>query len=926
VTVERRHAPDLRREAEVLAELADAARRAALPPELAGPERATWADLLFAADGSLRDQAEPSQALLLALARVHQCLIDHFNKKPEDAARWYFEQRLGILPLSAEPDRVAVLVEGDPRRLPVLLPARSVIVAGKNLYRGERLYETVEPLTVLGTTVVGLHSHRIYPDHDVVVRRAGTGLTTSAPYHPFGRDGDVGAVAAPHQLYIASDLLRFTRGELHVTLTFRGVADKPAAAAMLPALVWEMSAPLGHAPAGIPAVLSSSADEVKLDFSLQGGSAPQPLLGAGRVYLRAGFPAAGAPGFDRGQVLAFQCSEILVKVQGVSVPPESGAYNGGALDLTKEFAPFGPVPHRGDSFYLQLDEAFEKPLTSLGVSLELQQAETPGGPSFTGVAYQPVGYQAYLSLLDALNEQFSTAYELTQLTAYQSAPTSEVQWQRLRAGDWEKPSGAAWASGQFASLSASVGETVPFSDPTEVAGRRGRFVRAFLSRGDFGWNAYLARLADDAPTAGPPPDPPVVTRVRINYTTQEHSNRNAGELRLFRCNGLAAPVEITSDLTLRPYEEDPSGHRGALYLGLSDPPQGEVVTCYFQVEEADACGAIDDAEGFAWEYSAPGSQWQGLDVLDSTQGLRQAGILRFVAPLDWATGAAAAHETAGRWLRARTTAPQSAGTLRSVACDAVEAVYRLAAGHATDDPTPAEPLPARSVKSLKRAVAGIKGVSNAAPSIGGRGPESPGSFLQRAGGELRHRGRPITPWDVEELVRSRFPQVALVRCLPHHSADSECAPGWISLVVVPRSPARLPQPTVQLATLIKQFLRERGTPHLRVAVLCAAYQEACVETTIRLRRDVPAGQARRELDQRLRAFLHPLSAERAGAEFGRGLFLSVIARFLEEQPEVAYVASLTFAGRGGAERIDVDGCRGLVASAESHLLRTEAAL
>src|SRR5207244_9465100 len=135
---------------------------------------------------------------------------------------------------------------------------------------------------------------------------------------------------------------------------------------------------------------------------------------------------------------------------------------------------------------------------------------------------------------------------------------------------------------------------------------------------------------------------------------------------------------------------------------------------------------------------------------------------------DWAIGAAEVDEAAGRWLRARSSSPAMAGLVRVLRTDAVEAVYRLAPGHEGEDATPATPLAAAGVTALRTAVPGLKKVTNPLPSWGGRGPEADDAFFARSGGVVRHRGRAVTPWDVEELLLPGFPQLAPVRCLPHH--------------------------------------------------------------------------------------------------------------------------------------------------------------
>lgn len=943
------YAPDARTEELVVAELARAARLSPLPGSLAGPGLSTWADLLFA-DDDLQDPTEPSQAVLLSLASAHRSVVTHYNALPSRARRWYLEERLGIARLPVLPDRVVLVVAGDPKRLPATLPKGSVVKAGKDAFGGERLYATTEALTVLGARVVGAHSFGVFSDTDRVARRSEAPGEPASPFAPFAAEDDD---LAPHELYVASDLLAFTRGRLVAILSF--VSPTLAGAApendslvpdLLKRLEWEISTTEGYRPAvGAEAATKGNAVELKVTFT--GGSAAARLGTLEAVHLRARFPDDQET-FSRDQALALGFRELRLRVEGdgpeKSLLPQAGYYNGGLLDLTKEFQPFGPVPRRGDAFYLLLDEAFGKPLSALTVEvlrkvdggLEPMNLELGSGPAAPGGGKFTV---------EAETVKFSSGGTASPGPGSPAAVKGPAGEGRIY---WERYDGGAWRSfaprTRFGSVTASgLPEDDPFSSATEVGGVRGHFVRAFMSGADFGWEAYERQLAINAavmakasnPNVTPtgsykevsPPLSPIAAAVAVAYTTVEvRSSVAGGGLRLFARNGLGAPQEITAEALLTPFVEETSDFAGTLYLGLADVPPGEVVALYVQVEEADACAPQGGPATFLWEYRVP-EGWRSLEVVDGTSGLRQSGLLRFVAPLDWPVGAPDADETGDRWIRARTQAPELAGRIRRLQTDAVEASYLLAAGREDEDPTSASVLPAGAVTGLKVSVPGVKGVANPLPSWGGRGPEPEEAFFARASATLRHRNRAISAWDIERLVRAEFPDVAAVRCLPHHSESSDCAPGWVGLVVIPRSEERLPFPSVRLAGDIRASILARGTPHLRVAVLCPEYEEVSVGVTVQLAPDLPAGEARRSLEADLRSYLHPLRGAREG-RFGRPLFRSSLTRFFEEHPAVDFlVETPRFGGLPPeTERIDIDPCRGLIASAAEHQIAVRATL
>ena len=916
---------DTRTWQDVVAELAATARTAPLPASLARPGLATWADLLFD-DRRLRDETEPSQTLLRTLARLHagqRGLVEHLDALPAAARSRYLEQRLGIERLPPRADRVFLVVEGDPKRRGAVLPQGAAVKAGTNAFGGERLYQTVEPLTALGIEIVGAHTHYAPAEsRDRVVRHSGKLDPVAQPFRAFGGAVDELAV---HELYVASDLLWFTGGTYTITLSFDGITFGAVAPTkegdvkdLFESLVWELSTADGYAPLGVKARGTTS---VTLEFSFTGASAPQPVGGEPLVHLRASFPAEGTTRFLLENALTLSFEEAGLMVRGQGVPPDNGFFDDGVIDVTKEFKPFGPVPRRGDSFGLRLDSAFGKPLTSLdvnigGIDIGVAPVSKEGAPKTEGAK-----------------------------TRGRMRPSQRhlppVEWQRFLNGRWEKFHETTFGTA-LARSPKDFRVTDPFSERSTLGGIEGHSIRAVLKTGDFGWAEYerdlaenvqhIARSQSDQVKLVLPPQPPHVAIVSVGYVTDERTTKlDPNRLRLFARNGLGAPAQL-GGASLRPFRLDPSGRPGTLYVGLASAPSGEVVALYVEIDERSACDAVQADPRVQWAYATAGA-WKTLDVVDGTSDLRQTGIVRLVTPEDWQEGAADVAEPAGFWLQASCDTPELGGEIRRLRTDAVEARYQFPPDRERHDPTPETPLAPGLAKQLKLAVPGIKGVSNPAASWAGRGPEPDASFFRRTSALLRHRNRAITPWDVEELVRDEFPDVALLRCLPHHSRTSECAPGWFGVVIVPRSTERLPLPSVRLAGLVEDFLHAHATGGVvfdgasQIAVLCPKYAEVSVEAELQLGRGRPAGEAKRRIEADLREWLRPAGSNPERSEFGRSLFLSSVVWFLETHADVDFVVGCAFGGEhAGLERVDVDGCRGLVASAAEHVLKVKAAL
>ncbi len=887
-----------------------------LPPPGSGePAEPTWADLLFAGDRLAT--GEPSAALLDALVRVYPRLLEHLNTLPDRALVDWLERRLGIPRLPVVPDHAVVVPTPDPKKLPVVVRAGTALRGGKDAAGNERRYVTQETLSVLGAELVDVRSYRTAPDPEGESCAAWADRDT--PFEPF----PPGAIV-PHLLDIVTPVIAFDGGSLSVRLRFQN-----ASRAIPKNLVWEHTTADGLR----SATVTAQTGEV-VDLQLDGSCAALTGDPDGLPFVRVSLPPPPhAPSaFD----LRFDTVTAEVVVRS-GVKPDAGFYNDGVVDITKEFQPFGPVAKRGDSFYIRSDEAFGKPLSSLSVHLDLlgdnqmyPVAWGGGIPQYLVMAYK----EAYGEATQTGKDKF-TAYFIG---GTKDTGDARVAWQRYVGSAWSEFSHTDDALKTIDATGLSPVHDV-HSEPFEVAGVRGRMIRAFLDRGDFGWVAYQDRIANFAAEAakktGTPsasdlkaPDPPIVSTITLAYTTQPVRATRLRSRNGWSSRDLAAGDLLFSLPLIRSAETDAAGEL-AFGLGLPASALGVTVSLYIDIEPAAACTTSDAVPLVAWESWSATDRWLPLDGVDGTAGLRQAGLLRFVAPMDWPDGSSDVSATTGRWIRARTNLPDRLGTIRAVVPDAVTAVYESQLPEPARDPTPDQALKAKELKGLTVPIDGIKKFTNPLPGTAGRGPEPDERYVARAASWTRHRNRAIQAWDYEAIVTAEFPEVATVRCLPHTGVDDEIRPGSVGLVIVPWSHEPKPYPSVTLAERIVESLRGRLPVHARPIVLCPIYVDVSVDAHAVLRPGVSASDAKRSLRAAIDDYLHPAE----NAPFGRELFASTIVRFLESRPEIDHVTDFALIADPcppgvpsdpcRVERVTVDPCRGLVASSGSHALELE---
>jgi hypothetical protein len=821
----------------------------------------SWHDVLFdtAADGAdrLDRPALPDRALLAALAEEYAALDVHLATVPDRLLVAWLEDILRIPRLPVVPDQVVAGFTVDPKQVSAVVPRDTVLRGGKDVFGNERRYRTVDVLTAHGAALVAVRSTT--PGGNPAGRPGVVASAPGFPLHPQqGRD-------APHTLRIHSPLLAFTGGSLTAQLELVDSHGMPG----LADTVWRWSRPDGT----MSSTTGARVGKTTVTVTLTGGcGAP-----AGQTpWLECIVPAA----VPVPETLSF--SDVLVSVARSGVPVEAALHNDGALDVTKEFQPFGAVPRRGDAFYVRCDDALAKPLDTLGLTIEFI-ARGRGG---------------------------------------------KVRWERLGRAGWE-PLGRS-----------TPGLGPPPADPvggdeaslrTTVGGRAGNYLRAVLEE-DFGWSGYQDDLADFATaavgTAGKGgkggktamprvPTPPSVSTITVHYVTAPRSatlvEATSGWRRTTRSGtGGFSPFR-------RAVSDDGATGMVALGLRLPDVALGSTVSSYVDVASAVSCGETGPTNA-RWEWW-DGGRWQELAVADGTRRLRQPGLLRFVAPHGWATGCPDVDADEGRWARVVTSAPERLGEVLAVVMDAVVAEYVSTTDPLTD-PSPDTALPPGTIKGTLSPIRGVKKVTNLT-SVRGRGPESDTGYRVRATARTRHRNRAVVPWDYEQLVTDGFPEVAAVRCLPHTDRDGRRRPGRVGLVVVPDRPDDpAPLPSVSLSGRITDALDPVRPVGAEIAVVCPDYRPVTVVARILLRRVVAALTGTQALTDALERFLHPGATP---ARWGRALYASAVLAFLERRPEVDAVTEFALHDPAGAavEVVEVDACRGLWCSSAQHRITCE---
>jgi hypothetical protein len=201
-----------------------------------------------------------------------------------------------------------------------------------------------------------------------------------------------------------------------------------------------------------------------------------------------------------------------------------------------------------------------------------------------------------------------------------------------------------------------------------------------------------------------------------------------------------------------------------------------------------------------------------------------------------------------------------------------------------------------ALTQLTRAIAYIDKCYNAIPAAGGADPETVEEAKQRAPLLLKSRDRAVTAEDFETLALRSSTGVARGKCLPSQRHDGE-----VQVVVVPRGDEKnldltkrlVPAP--ELLRFVKNYLDERRLVGTVLEVIKPGYIEISLKVTLVRRTVGQSDRVKREIEDRLRRYLHPLVGGRDGKgwPFGRAVYKTDLAHLVEDVPGVEVIDSIT---------------------------------
>ena len=619
-------------------------------------------------------------------------------------------------------------------------------------------------------------------------------------------------------------------------------------------------------------------------------------------------------------------SSIRVEVKGMTTLFLQN--EGGALDATKPFQPFGAVPIQGSYLLFGNKELSQKKLDALSVTIDWHNL--PRAPHHFGTYYaaynRGIKNESFQTTISARIEQMWTRLQTFPLFCQVSGDdktltsrtclTLDLSEELLLRPDYQ------------------VEEPLVF-DPQTPSG----FFRLELSNPPdaFGQELYPRLFADAAlenamqtyemvagsqkkrggtqgkattlTSAMPnPPFVPVAKAFSVDYVAtrpltladQDADNHQTCD-QFFYILPFGQRARYTTDTGLIPRYDG----QGYLYLGLADIKPLQVLTLFFQLHVSvtrPRCANTDGSkeafwEGVHWEYLSD-DQWRRFPkrtlIADTTRGFTRSGIIKLEMH-SYITDNNTILPAGLHWIRAIVSRDiEQRGNTLTVYTQAVPAQRVVNEA----DPPPNGILPPGSILGLVEQTAAIDEVMQPHSSHGYTPREHLQLYRTRVSERLRHKKRAVHSWDYERLALEAFPHIGQAKCITYnrntHPDTVSIRPGEVCVVVVPENATAL-EPRVDEHTLmdIATYLQAYASPHVeQICVRNPVYEYVRIAATVQFVEGEETGLSLDRLQEAINRYLAPWQFDpKAEIDIGVGEVAERdLLTYIEKLP---YVESIT---------------------------------
>ena len=203
------------------------------------------------------------------------------------------------------------------------------------------------------------------------------------------------------------------------------------------------------------------------------------------------------------------------------------------------------------------------------------------------------------------------------------------------------------------------------------------------------------------------------------------------------------------------------------------------------------------------------------------------------------------------------------GLIPPIGKDNIKATYKTGGGKKGN-------VPEGKIKSLVTSVASVDKVKNHEAAAGGADVEDIDKILVRSPKKLKTRSRAIAIEDYELLTKEASTEIAKVKIIPNTNNFGQYQPNWVTIVIVPESKETKPTPSKGLIRNVENYIKTRCPLTNHIQVIPPVYAKINVETVISIKKWDLLSSIKKEVQQKIASFIHPLygGIEGKGWDFG----------------------------------------------------------
>lgn len=333
-------------------------------------------------------------------------------------------------------------------------------------------------------------------------------------------------------------------------------------------------------------------------------------------------------------------------------------------------------------------------------------------------------------------------------------------------------------------------------------------------------------------------------------------------------------------------------YEGELILGFNTIKQSFQLNLLFEIVKSENQNYEFSRKIDWYYYSAEG--WKlfndGDMLYDQTMNLMKTGVLSFRAPSDILATKNELDESNIFIKACSKNKTNQFSLIRSIRTNSVSASEVLNNSNQGES----KHIPPYSVEGFLNPIEGVLNMEQHLSAIRGKNKESDMDFYIRSSELLRHKNRPITKWDFEKFILSKFNWLSNVKCSSINRGNHQLN---IQLLCIKKIEEHENIDNIKLSSAekneIKQYLEKYTSPFSKIEVINPVFEDLWIKCKV-IFKDMSNGKGIQKLHVDFFNFIcswlyNPSEKNKIGVKIKK---LDII-NFLNERPYIFFITGIS---------------------------------